>query len=304
MSILVELPQEDYSRHAFAQFATAPGFSLGTARAMAWMSQLAYETRWEKKIDDILAWWGLRRIALIIKSTVGSFSIDTRGIIAAGHGATIVAFSGTDPLVPGNWMTDFDIPFTGDDLHKGFSEAIDAVWDDAGPAMTGAGGPLYVTGHSLGAALAIVATDRAFRKLNLRPTATYTYGTPRVGGDAFADRYNPDLGDATFRLVHGDDIVPTVPPARLKFRHVGRMLHCGRGKLFDLNAPLLPRDSNEPDFGPGVVQGVKDRLGELFARNPAPSARHDLIGHLSNLLPPAIADHLPDRYCHAVGGGP
>ncbi len=45
MSILVELPENQYSTSAFVKFDPSAGFAIGTARAMAWMSQLAYETR-------------------------------------------------------------------------------------------------------------------------------------------------------------------------------------------------------------------------------------------------------------------
>ena len=51
MSILVELPERLYQRDAFASFAAVAPYSLGTARAMAWMSQLAYETAHRDKIE-------------------------------------------------------------------------------------------------------------------------------------------------------------------------------------------------------------------------------------------------------------
>jgi hypothetical protein len=53
-------------------------------------------------------------------------------------------------------------------------------------------------------------------------------GRTRSGGAAFAGAY--PLGDATFRLVYGDDTVTALPPLRLGYRHVGRMLFCPRGK--------------------------------------------------------------------------
>jgi len=37
------------------------------------------------------------------------------------------------------------------------------------------------------------------------------------GGEDFAKRYNDTLGNITYRLVHGADIVATVPPSRLAF---------------------------------------------------------------------------------------
>src|SRR6185369_11557644 len=43
MSRLVEISPDEYSPTAFAKFDPAGGFSLDNARAMMWMSQLAYE---------------------------------------------------------------------------------------------------------------------------------------------------------------------------------------------------------------------------------------------------------------------
>src|SRR5262245_57879144 len=88
--------------------------------------------------------------------------------------------------------------------------------------------PLVVfTGHSLGGALAVIAAERAMRANIAQATCVYTFGSPRTGGSAFFDRYTQRLGDVTFRLVHGTDIVATVPPAlNNRFLHVGRLIQC------------------------------------------------------------------------------
>jgi triacylglycerol lipase len=57
MSILVELPLELYKPDAFAAFRPGADFHLGTARALMWMSQLAYETAHPDKINTICARW-------------------------------------------------------------------------------------------------------------------------------------------------------------------------------------------------------------------------------------------------------
>src|SRR2546425_182506 len=44
MSFLTKLPRERYSASAFDRFTGGREFDLGTAKALAWMSQLAYET--------------------------------------------------------------------------------------------------------------------------------------------------------------------------------------------------------------------------------------------------------------------
>ena len=104
---------------------------------MAWMSQLAYETR-TSKIERICALWGLRRPrASRIQASLTPPFIRTRGLVVEGHGATIFAFAGTDPLVPANWFTDFDVKLTPGavmaaevtpgNVHRGFERGVSAV---------------------------------------------------------------------------------------------------------------------------------------------------------------------------------
>jgi len=300
MSILVELPLELYARDAFAGFQPTAGFELGTARAMAWMSQLGYETAHPDKIETICEAWGLRRPSLIANAPSPLPIARTRGVIAEGHGACIVAFAGTDPLIPANWFTDFDFTVTPDDIHRGFERAADKVWDEVSKALSARTEMLvFITGHSLGAALAVVTADRALADTNLRASAVYTFGMPRVGDAEFAQRYNDTLGAATFRLVHGDDIVATVPPSSLGFRHVGRLLTCARAGCFPPDAQPSSGFTDDPPFVGSLVSGLRQGITDLLAGRLQPTFRADSVGRLSGLLPPPIADHLPDRYCHA-----
>lgn len=92
-------------------------------------------------------------------------------------------------------------------VHHGFYDAFNAVKsdieDDLGKHR---GVPIYVTGHSLGGALAVLATKYlASDSLG----ACYTFGGPRVGNSLFAD----DIKTPIYRIVNAADGVPRVPPA-------------------------------------------------------------------------------------------
>src|SRR5215469_2082864 len=105
MSFLVERPPEQYDRDAFSGFNTSDTFNLGNARAMMWMSQLAYETHVPATLDAISRLWQLSDVRVLSKPAVSSLPMtDTRGIIAKKDDATIVAFAGTDPLHLLNWI--------------------------------------------------------------------------------------------------------------------------------------------------------------------------------------------------------
>jgi len=310
MSILVELPERLYHPDAFAAFKPVAPYSLGIARAMAWMSQLAYETAHRDKIESICRLWDLRLLQVIANDNDNGsdlLKVHTRGMIAEGHGATIIAFAGTDPLVPANWISDFDVGLsvqlglqvTPGPVHRGFDKAFDAVSGQVTQALAGRGAaPVLVTGHSMGAALAVIAADHCLSEQHVRATAVYAFGMPRVGDEDFALRYNDVLGATTYRLVHGDDIVATVPPSRFGFRHVGRLIRCARAGHFAAEPPAL-EFSDDPPFVGSLVSGLQQGLRDLFALQLQPTFRDDMLGRMSGLLAPPIADHLPDRYWHA-----
>jgi triacylglycerol lipase len=303
MSFLVELPQSEYSPDAFAQFAPAGGVMGGNAAAMAWMSQLAYETRLPDKIRAIGDLWNLADVHIVQQHAKSTLPMsDTRGIMASRDGALIIAFAGTDPLNLLNWVSDFYLGQSTADVHEGFQDAADAVWPEVGAAIERCKKdrrPLFVAGHSLGAAIALVTVDRARREKGLDAAQVFVFGAPRTGRADFVAAYNAVFGPTTYRFVHGRDVVATVPPSELGFHHVGRFLSCGSGAKFNLTQLLATPDSDEPSSGSDFFSGVAGRLRDLFG-NLSPTARVDAIGRLSQLLAPSIGDHLPDRYLTAL----
>jgi triacylglycerol lipase len=121
-------------------------------------------------------------------------------------------------------------PSTGESLgniHTGFRRiansiinplAVDAV-RQINPTK-----PCYVSGHSLGAALAtVLALDIALVVPELRPhLQVYVYASPRVGNVDFARSYAQLLPNS-FRITNLADPIPTMPPTKLRaeFVHVG-----------------------------------------------------------------------------------
>jgi hypothetical protein len=309
MSFLVELPQNEYNLHAFARFVPTSEFDNATALAMAWMSQLAYETRLPDKIRAISALFGLSEVRILRQPFKSTLPLsDTRVIIANKDNALIIAFAGTDPLNLLNWVSDFYLGQPNAGVHEGFQDAAAAVWPVVGAAIERCmeeQRPLFVTGHSLGAAVALATVDRARREKGLKSAQVFVFGAPRVfgvpgaGQADFVTDYNDTFGPTTYRLVHGRDIVPTVPPTELGFRHVGRFLHCESGAKFNSAQLLATSDSDEPSSGSDFFSGAADRLQNLLG-SLSPTSRRDALGRLTLLLAPSIGDHLPDRYCTAL----
>src|SRR5256885_6404355 len=195
---------------------------------MAWMSQLAYETGHRDKVERVCGLFDLRLIESIANDRDNGsdlLPIRTRAVIAEGHGAIIIAFAGTDPLIPANWITDLDVGLkfrfnervTPPALHSGFEKAYRCVAGKVAEAMAKRGEtPVLVTGHSMGAALAVIAADDLLSENKLWPAAVYAFGMPRVGDAEFAKRYNDTLGATTYRLRRRAHIPAAGPPARFR----------------------------------------------------------------------------------------
>lgn len=87
---------------------------------------------------------------------------------------------------------------------------------------------LYITGHSLGGALAVLAAaylqvDPTLASLREKLGGVYTYGQPRVGYQSFAKQFDSAFGDKLFRHVYGNDVVPRMPPRTAgPFKHFGK----------------------------------------------------------------------------------
>src|SRR5213079_949071 len=71
--------------------------------------------------------------------------------------------------------------------------------------------PLFLTGHSMGGALAVLTACR-LAKMGRPPVAIYTFGAPRVGDRNFCAGYSLP----TYRIINGLDLVPEMPLASMK----------------------------------------------------------------------------------------
>lgn len=155
-------------------------------------------------------------------------STDTYIRMARDEADLIVAFRGTADIR--NWLTDLDCARDAEGrcrVHRGFARAVDSVQAEVNAAVLAASGEglrIWLTGHSLGGALAMLFAWRFYNAHGDAPFAgTYTFGQPRVGDGSFRDSYGgvPELFGRTFRVVHADDVVPRVPWLLGFYRHSG-----------------------------------------------------------------------------------
>ncbi|WP_379317443.1 lipase family protein [Paenibacillus puldeungensis] len=69
---------------------------------------------------------------------------------------------------------------------------------------------LFIAGHSLGGALAVLAALDVAVNTPFKNPFVYTYGSPRVGDPVFASRFNQTV-ENSFRISNVYDIIPTLP---------------------------------------------------------------------------------------------
>jgi triacylglycerol lipase len=134
----------------------------------------------------------------------------------------ILAFRGTEPDEFSDIKADLNaLPDRANNghglVHNGFQEEVNKVWDEVMKVLNKElkDRRLYICGHSLGGAMATIATSR----LTGRVTCLYTYGSPRAGTKSFVKSFNTPH----YRHVNNNDIVPKVPFAFLGYRHHGTL---------------------------------------------------------------------------------
>jgi len=210
----------------------ATGLSLPNARVLGQAAAVSYEDgatceRWARA-------QGFDENFDFFSSTGVVAHSDTQGFVAQSADLILVAFRGTQPSQPVDWLSDFEASHEtwgnpAGKVHKGFYEALRAVWGhpiggkEILPARLVNRGnrPVWIAGHSLGGALAELCAAQASFVNHIPVQGVYTFGQPRVGDEEFARAVHAALGSKIFRFINDRDIVPRVPFFGTGFRHYG-----------------------------------------------------------------------------------
>jgi len=211
----------------------------------------------------------------------------TQCYVANNDRFAIVAFRGSEiwkkeekfdlNRIIADLKTDVDIRLTewqpGGKVHRGFKEAFEQVWPDLLPYITqlaSRGCKIWITGHSLGAALATLCSSRYDHAQGV-----YTFGSPRVGDDEFKEKLDVKI----YRIVNNDDIFCQVPPR-------GRYVHVGQLKFIDRDGIILDHMIHK-QYSP--VQRPDEKYGQ---ENTKLQKKNSFKG----FIPAAFRDHVPVLY--------
>lgn len=196
------------------------GESAVNAVALCNAALLAYSASTD--VQHYLAKWGFEEPWILRGSS-------TQGFVARLGDIVIVAFRGSEPINADDWLSDVNYHLRPVDkvpglLHSGFANDLVEIDEPLITAVKqlaqGEKTRLFLTGHSLGGALAVLAAALLHFREGRRIAGVFTYGQPRLGDSAFSTAFDQALGTVTFRYVNDLDVVPHVPPTRLPARQV------------------------------------------------------------------------------------
>ena len=195
-------------------------FELRVAHRLVAAAELAYRRR--EEVEEVT----IRQFHLprfVFFSDKG-----TQGYIASDRDHVLVCFRGTESTDIRDWVTDANCelvpgPLSGK-VHAGFYDALACIWcsldREIGRMDPDGKKTLYVTGHSLGAALATLEVARWLDQG--RPVkALYTFGQPRTGDNTFARHFNLAFKPFAFRFVNNNDLVTRIAPRSFGYSHLG-----------------------------------------------------------------------------------
>jgi hypothetical protein len=255
-------------------------YSDRMAWIMAHMAKLAY-TPFEE--GDL----GMEQLQYSLQS--GWFNLmrtfdkkGTQAFLAKNDEFAVLAFRGTQPTKWEDVRTDLRAlkqKTIEGKVHRGFKEAFDLVRDEIFESVDKSIGkdlPLYVTGHSLGAALATVATQELEEEFHDLIAACYTFGSPRVGDGT----YEKSIKAPVYRIVNTTDIVTLVPFFLGTFMHVGDPRYLSRRKVNNVyriykGIPFVIR----------TFESIIETLLALFRLNPFSPwvGAHDMTLYIEKL---------------------
>jgi hypothetical protein len=209
----------------------------------AWAYVLALASGWayaegQVVADKLSPFLGALKVTELRVDNAALCVIATAYVIEVGD-TILLAFRGTDPQVPINWLTNFETAVYEfgtkqnplGSVHSGFFMNVEALWpyihQAIGPLLRDESGKkrLFITGHSLGAAMAVIAGARIYKspvdgylpwQRALR--GIYTFGQPYVGDDTFCDVFRQRFGSKLHRHVYRKDVVPCLPPRGVEVR--------------------------------------------------------------------------------------
>lgn len=161
------------------------------------------------------------------------FDVDgAQGYFLTNNTINVLSFRGTEVKQKSDILADLEagknVAMAGGKVHHGFKHELDKLWPSITETLAAHPGKFYVTGHSLGAAMATIAASR----VQDRVISLVTFGSPRVGDADFVKNVNIEH----YRVQNNNDAVTKVPFYIMGYRHHGEIVYMNHyGQIRELN---------------------------------------------------------------------
>jgi triacylglycerol lipase len=258
----------------------AVDFHANNGLWLAAASNLAYMD--EGVIREVVKGWGFDKFSFV-EAKDREKGIDTQAFLCSNPEAVLLAFRGTEPKDLKDWLTDVRAtpvpgPAGKGKVHRGFLHALSAAWPQLEEALKNHRDnqqTIWVTGHSLGGSLAVLAVARLLFETKTAVQGLYTFGQPRTCDWTFTRVFNQAFPAQANRLVNNNDIVPHLPPIGILWRywHIERMFY------IDASGDLRP----SMPIWRWIVEGGKGVIQDIGQLGPDLLNDHDMdryVGHM------------------------
>ena len=210
----------------------------------------------------------------------------------------VIAFRGTDDA--GDWIANLNVlprSTPHGDIHDGFAAAYDTLRSAiVGAVKRDTPKHLWITGHSLGGALALVCAYDLIENEKVTPQGLITFGQPMVASEKLARYLDGALLGRFAHVVNEHDIVPRIPPF---FAHCGSLVWFIDGEVrwsvpkrqvYATVANKLPTAGEKGEIEP-VSQPEFERIkAQARSRKAIPKSRPDEPQKYEGNLP-FLSDH-------------
>lgn len=228
------------------------------------------------------------------------------GYVASVDDVTVIVFRGTDNDV--DWIVNLNpstVETPNGPIHKGFYNAYQPLKPQIVKLLKNRNSKhLWITGHSLGGALAVVCAYDLVENEGLKVDGLITFGQPMVARRQLAEHLDALLIGKYAHYVNGSDLVPRIPPSHSHFGSLVWFTADGVKRSKPKQLTFSAESSNAPSDIAEVTpltdrefRRLKDNLSEERTRPKFRAKNGDpTIGGTSSL----IADHAMALYLEKI----
>jgi hypothetical protein len=160
-------------------------------------------------------------------------------------------------------------------VHRGFLQSFEYLWQivneycDKNIAHKLDPKRIFVTGHSLGGAVATLLACALHKEFGTNPITLYTYASPRVGDMDFARYWNARVPH--MRHVFDADLISALPPRAFGYHHFGHLRQMALVKAKGQTLPWIG------DYGLDQVESAI-KAPTKYRSDNAPWGPQELVG--------------------------